>query len=190
VRQSPGAPGIFVDRDGVINRRRADDYVLNWSQFEFLPGIRAALGQLASLQLPMIIISNQSAVGRGYLETEDLEYLTKKMCDTLSQDGAHISAVYYCTHRPDQHCSCRKPQPQLLLEAAVDYQLDLARSVFIGDSDADVQAAESAGCQPVLFGPGLTTCSDSADWISGVPVALKAQDLYPLVAPMLLLTPS
>jgi D-glycero-D-manno-heptose 1,7-bisphosphate phosphatase len=184
-RLNPRNPAIFIDRDGVINHRRAGDYVLSWSQFTFMPGIRRALKDLALLQLPIIVISNQSAVGRGLLDAAVLESITCRMHKALLSDGAPISAVYYCTHKPEDDCICRKPRPALLHKAAADFRVDLANSVFIGDSDADVRAAQLAGCKPVLFGPGLTACSDSSTWTEGLPVAAGAKELFAVVTDLL-----
>jgi D-glycero-D-manno-heptose 1,7-bisphosphate phosphatase len=131
-------PAIFIDQDGVINCRRASDYVLDWSQFIFLPGIRTALKQLASLGLPMIVISNQAAVGKGLLDLATLHEITAKMREALLADGTPIDAAYYCTHRADENCVCRKPKPALLQVAAEDFNIDLSRSILIGDSDTDV----------------------------------------------------
>lgn len=180
-RGNPPSPAIFIDRDGVINHRRAGDYVLSWSQFTFTPGIRRALRELAILKLPIIVISNQSAVGRGLLDASALETITCRMHEALLSDGTPISAVYYCTHKPEDDCICRKPRPALLHKAAADFCIDLANSVFIGDSDADVRAAELAGCKPLLFGPGLTACSDSSAWMEGLPVAASAKELFRVV---------
>jgi D-glycero-D-manno-heptose 1,7-bisphosphate phosphatase len=173
-----GCPAIFIDRDGVVNCRRANDYVLEWSQFVFMPGIREALRELSTLQLPMIMISNQAAVGKGLLTPSALEEITSRMNQALLEDGTSLAAVYYCTHRREEQCPCRKPRPELLYQAAADFNLDLARSIFIGDSDTDIQAARSAGCQPVLFGPGLSSCTGSPDWMTGLPVALTAKELF------------
>jgi D-glycero-D-manno-heptose 1,7-bisphosphate phosphatase len=148
-------PAVFIDRDGVINCRRPDDYVLDWSQFIFVPGIRDALKQLSSLGLPMIIISNQAAVGKGLLDTAGLEEITNKMHQVLTGDGTFLAAAYYCTHKPDENCVCRKPKPALLFAAATDFNIDLRRSVFIGDSETDMQAARFAGCASVLFDPEI-----------------------------------
>jgi len=148
-------PAIFIDRDGVINERRPGDYVLDWSQFVFVPGIREALKQLATLGLPLIVISNQAAVGKGLLDPADLEQITSDMYQALAADGTFLTAAYYCPHRSDENCPCRKPKPALLLGAADDFNIDLSRSVFIGDSDTDEQAARAAGCAPVLFGRDL-----------------------------------
>jgi D-glycero-D-manno-heptose 1,7-bisphosphate phosphatase len=172
-------PAIFIDRDGVINCRRPGDYVLDWSQFAFVPGIREALQQLSSLGLPMIIISNQAAVGKGRLDSAGLEEITARMNEALLADGTSLAAAYYCTHRIEDDCPCRKPKPALLLSAAADFNIDLTRSIFIGDSHTDVEAAQAAGCASVLFGsdvgPEPTAPSDLF-------VANRAMGLYPVVA--------
>jgi D-glycero-D-manno-heptose 1,7-bisphosphate phosphatase len=170
-------PAIFIDRDGVINRRRPDDYVLNFSQFVFVPGIRAALKQLAPLALPMIVISNQAAVGKGLLDAAGLEEITARMQQTLIEDGTAIAAAYFCTHRTDENCICRKPKPELLHRAAEDFNIDLSRSIFIGDSQTDVEAARAAGCQPILLGSGLRNGSDSFDWMTDLPIARQPEEL-------------
>jgi D-glycero-D-manno-heptose 1,7-bisphosphate phosphatase len=185
-KRSVGGPAIFIDRDGVINTRRANDYVLTWSEFAFIPGIREALRQLSALCLPMIMISNQSAVGRGLLTPAALEEITLRMNQTLLTDRISFAAAYFCPHRPDEHCLCRKPQPELLRRAAADFNLELTRSIFIGDSDTDMQAARAAGCQPVLFGPGLSSNSESLHWMSGLPVAPTASELFEVAAASLI----
>jgi D-glycero-D-manno-heptose 1,7-bisphosphate phosphatase len=177
-RPAAKGPAIFIDRDGVINLRRPGDYVLDWSQFMFTPGIRPALKQLSSLKLPMIVISNQAAVGKGLLDPAGLQEITAQMHQALLADGTFLAAVYYCPHRPDENCICRKPKPALLSAAADDFNIDMSRSIFIGDSDSDVQAAQAAGCNPVLFGPGLRACSDSTGWAANLPAALTGADLF------------
>ena len=179
VNKSVRRPAIFIDRDGVINLLRPSDYVLDWSQFVFVPGIREALKQLASLGLPMIVISNQAAVGKGLLDTAGLEEITSKMYQELTHDGTFLTAAYYCPHRPDENCPCRKPKPGLLHAAAADFNIDLTRSVFIGDSDTDVEAAHASGCTSVLFGldVGLPRIP-----LTDVPTAPRPKDLFAVVA--------
>lgn len=171
-------PAIFIDRDGVINCRRPNDYVLDFSQFEFVPGIRAALKQLATLQLPMIVISNQAAVGKGLLDSTGLERITAQMQQALLEDGTFLNAAYFCTHRVDENCICRKPKPELIYRAAQDFNIDLGRSIFIGDSQTDVLAARAAGCKPVLFGTGLANGPNSSNWMTDIPIARQPKELY------------
>jgi len=171
-------PAVFIDRDGVINCRRPDDYVLDWSQFIFVPGMRAALKQLAALGLPMIVISNQAAVGKGLLDTARLQEITAKMQQALLSDGTPLVAAYYCVHRTDEDCPCRKPKPGLLERAAADFHIDLRRSIFIGDSATDVQAAQAAGCTPILFGTGLEGTSSDLETTQEAAQALTVNGLF------------
>lgn len=170
-------PAIFIDRDGVINCRRPGDYVLNWSQFVFVPGIREALKQLSSLGLPMIVISNQAAVGKGLLDPAGLEEITARMNAALVADGTSLAAAYYCPHRIEDDCPCRKPKPALLFSAATDFNIDLGRSVFIGDSETDVHAARAAGCTPLLLGAGLHAETGSEEENVDLILATTARDL-------------
>lgn len=174
-------PALFIDRDGVINCRRPEDYVLNWSQFIFIPGIREALKQLSTLGLPMIVISNQAGVGKGLLKPDALEEITFELRRTLLTEGISIAAAYFCPHRRDENCVCRKPKPGLLYKAADDFNVDISRSIFIGDSDTDVQAARAVGCQPVLFGSGLSDSSRPTGWASELPTAHTATELFDVV---------
>jgi D-glycero-D-manno-heptose 1,7-bisphosphate phosphatase len=175
-------PAIFIDRDGVINCRRPGDYVLELSQFVFVPGIRTALKQLAALRLPIIVVSNQAAVGKGLLDLAGLKEITVRMRQALFEDGTVLTAAYYCPHRADENCVCRKPKPELLYRAARDFNIEMDQSVLIGDSESDVEAAQAAGCQPILFGEGLGVYPDSEEWMADVCVAPTAKDLFGVVA--------
>jgi len=181
-RKAAKGPAIFIDRDGVINCRRPDDYVLNWSQFIFIPGIREALKQIASLGLPMIVISNQAAVGKGLLDPAGLREITAQMHRALAADGTFLTAAYYCTHRIEEDCVCRKPKPALLHNAAGDFNIDLSRSIFIGDSETDVQAAHAASCKPILFSAGSEACHDSRRSVGYLPTARDANELFGVAA--------
>jgi histidinol-phosphate phosphatase family protein len=180
-RRDAAIPAIFIDRDGVINCLRTNDYVLEWRQFVFVPGIREALRDLSTLQLPMIVISNQAAVGKGLLRRSVLEEITARLHETLLSDSISLDGYYYCPHRVDERCDCRKPSPNMLRRAAADFNIDLTRSVFIGDSDTDVQAARSAGCQPVLFGLSHNMSCDPSERLTNLPVAPTTSELYGIV---------
>lgn len=175
------SPAIFIDRDGVINHRRAGDYVLDWSQFTFVPGIRGALNQISGLGLPMIIISNQAAVGKGLLARNVLEDITVRLQTSLGADGTRLDAAYYCPHRIEEDCDCRKPKPGMLYKAADDLNLELTGSIFIGDSYTDVQAARSAGCKPVLFGSAHFESSPMFGRSGNPPNARTADELFEAV---------
>ena len=175
-RKIAKGPAIFLDRDGVINRRRPNDYVLDFSQFEFVLGIRAALKQLSELRLPMIVISNQAAVGKGLLDAAGLEEITVRMRELLLEDGVVLMAAYYCPHRQDENCACRKPKPGLLLQAAGDLAIELKRSVFVGDSESDVEAARAVGVSPILFSSVIHRSN-----IEKSLIATSADDLFAAV---------
>lgn len=147
------SPAVFLDRDGVINRDRAD-YVKAWHEFEFLPGALQALRRLAQLARPVVVVTNQSAIGRGLVSRQAVEEIHTHMVAAIQAAGGRVDAVLYCPHRPEERCACRKPQPGLLLQAAERLGLDLGRSVLVGDAASDIGAARAAGCRPVLVKTG------------------------------------
>jgi D-glycero-D-manno-heptose 1,7-bisphosphate phosphatase len=142
-------PAVFLDRDGVINQNRAT-YVKSWEEFVFLPGVFAPLGRFAASPFAVVVISNQSAVGRGLLMRTDLEGIHRRMIRAIEGHGGRVDAVEYCPHHPAEGCECRKPRPGLLVRAASQLDLDLSRSYLVGDARSDMEAALCAGCQPVL----------------------------------------
>jgi D-glycero-D-manno-heptose 1,7-bisphosphate phosphatase len=146
-------PTIFLDRDGVINKRVWGGFVTRWSEFRLLDEIVPALRALSRLRRPLIVVSNQSGVNRGVLGRESLRRITVRFVNLLARHGVCINAVYYCPHVDEDRCSCRKPKPGLLLAAARDYRIDLARSVMVGDEQRDIDAALAAGCQGILLDP-------------------------------------
>jgi D-glycero-D-manno-heptose 1,7-bisphosphate phosphatase len=150
-RSSQPRPAILLDRDGVINRRIEQGYVTHWRAFEFLPGVTRAIRHLSTLGVPMLVVSNQACVGKGLLAADVLQTITRRFCREIKAHGGRIDAVYYCPHTSDQDCGCRKPRPGLLTEAAREWNVDLSRSVLIGDSESDLAAARSAGCPAILF---------------------------------------
>jgi HAD superfamily hydrolase (TIGR01662 family) len=103
------------------------------------------------------VVTNQAIVNRGLGSAETVEQIHKRMVRTIRTQGGRIDAVYYCPHRPDEDCECRKPQAGMLLQAAKDFKIDLKKSYMIGDATTDVQAGQSVGCKTflVLTGRGL-----------------------------------
>jgi D-glycero-D-manno-heptose 1,7-bisphosphate phosphatase len=138
----------FVDRDGVINQKAPDGkYVTRWEDFHFLPGVTKGINQLNRAGFQVIVVTNQRCVAKGLLSEIELRDLHRRMSEHLAREGAKIEAIYYCPHEVEPPCSCRKPAPGLLLEAARSRDLDLSFSWMIGDSDTDIQAGKSAGCR-------------------------------------------
>jgi D-glycero-D-manno-heptose 1,7-bisphosphate phosphatase len=152
-RSGRSLQAIFLDRDGTLNRERAD-YVKTWQEYEWLPGALTALAQLATLELPILVISNQSAIGRGILRVDELDSVHAKARAEALASGGRIDEFFVCPHAPGEGCDCRKPKPGLLKAAAAQYNLDLERCVFVGDSITDMQAAVAAGCAWILVRTG------------------------------------
>jgi D-glycero-D-manno-heptose 1,7-bisphosphate phosphatase len=146
-------PAIFLDRDGVINERVVGGYVTSWSGFRFLDGIVPVLRELVRFKLPLVVVSNQAGVGKGLMSRTALARITERFVAHLARLGVPIAAVYYCPHAPEARCRCRKPRSGLLLRAAHDWRIDLDRSILVGDSPSDVEAARAARCQSILFDP-------------------------------------
>jgi D-glycero-D-manno-heptose 1,7-bisphosphate phosphatase len=144
---------VLLDRDGVINRERAN-YVRNWHEFEFLPTALSALARLAMLPQPILVVSNQSAIGRGLVTRATVDDIHCQLKEQAEACGGRIDRFYLCPHHPDEGCICRKPKPGLLLQAAQDFSLDLSQCVFIGDSITDYQAAKAVGCRCILVRTG------------------------------------
>lgn len=147
---------VFLDRDGVIN---ADiGYLWRREDFVWIPGAPAAIRLLNERGRPVVVVTNQSGVARGYYTEQDVESLHRWMNAELNRQGARIDAFYFCPHHPDgaipeytRVCDCRKPQPGMLLQAMEDWRGDPAKSVLIGDKESDVAAAAAAGIRGYLF---------------------------------------
>jgi len=140
---------VFLDRDGVINENRAD-YVRAWSEVEFLPGALAALARLAKTPFAVVVVTNQSPIGRGLMTERAVRDINLRLREAVVSRGGRIDAFYFCPHRPEEGCLCRKPQPGMFLQAAKERDLDLAASYMVGDALSDVQAARAAGVHPLL----------------------------------------
>lgn len=144
---------VFLDRDGVINVDRPES-VCNLSEFVFIPGSIEAIAELTRRGFTIFIITNQSAVGRGLLDSDELDRITAYMTDKIRSGGGDIAGIYFCPHRPEEGCQCRKPEPGLILQAARDHGIDLFSSVMVGDRAGDIESAGRVGCAlTVLVGP-------------------------------------
>lgn len=148
-------PAVFLDRDGTVNEQMG--YINHISRFHLLPNAAKAIKLLNDQDIPVIIVSNQSGLARGYFPKELLVEVHEKMNVLLNQEGASIDGLYYCPHHPEakeeefrQACSCRKPKTGMLKQAAEELNLDLAKSFLVGDRWSDIKCAQGAGCTPVL----------------------------------------
>jgi len=143
-------PSIFLDRDGVLIENRSD-YVRDWSQVNIIPEAIHALSLAPIKKYKVVIVTNQSAVGRGLILLETAQDINRRLINLIREQGGQIDSVYMCPHAPEDSCSCRKPLPGLLLQAAKDLSLDLRRSWMIGDAWSDVQAGEAAGLRATIL---------------------------------------
>ena len=183
-------PAVFLDRDGTLNREVS--YLTRPDELELLPGAGQAVARLREAGYAVVVVTNQSAVARGFMTEADLGIVHREFQNMLARCGAELDGIYYCPHHPEcgnppyrQDCTCRKPGPGLLLRAAAELGLDLARSVMVGDKLSDLQAGWNAGCRTVLvltsYGEAhratadaktlaridhiAPTLSDAADWM-------------------------
>ena len=142
---------VFLDRDGVINVDHG--YVSTWERFEFLPGVPNALRALQDAGYLLIVVSNQSGIGRGYYCEADVESLNQAVAQHLgSTVGVTLSEFYHCPHHPTEaegefrrQCDCRKPAPGMIRQAVLDHGIDLKTSLLVGDKDSDIEAGRAAG---------------------------------------------
>ena len=138
----------FLDRDGVINRKRPEgEYVTHWEEMHLLPGVAEAIALLNRAGFRVIVVSNQRCIAKGLVTAAEVDAMHNQMCNELAHNGATIDRVYYCPHELNSSCNCRKPRPGMLLEAARIDHIDLAASWMIGDSEIDVEAGKKAGCK-------------------------------------------
>ncbi len=144
---------IFLDRDGVINRNRPD-HVKSWDEFVFLPRALDALNQLAATDFVTVITTNQAAINRRLMRDETVREIHSRMTAAIEKAGGRIDAVYYCPHKPEERCGCRKPMPGMYLRAARENGVDLARSYVIGDASVDLDVAHVIGAQAILVESG------------------------------------
>ncbi|WP_455376981.1 lipopolysaccharide heptosyltransferase II [Petrachloros mirabilis] len=142
---------IFLDRDGTLNHDPG--YLKSAAELRLLPGVAAALARLKSAGARLVVVTNQSGVGRGYFTLKDLEAIHARLQGLLEQEGAVLDAVYFCPHHPDNGCLCRKPKTGMVERAVSELQLDLQRSYMVGDHPFDVQLARNIGARAVLLRP-------------------------------------
>ncbi len=160
---------VFLDRDGVINVEKG--YLHRVEELEFLPGAAEAIALLKDAGYLVIVVTNQSGVARGYYSLGAVDLLHRHMSEQLAARGAVVDAWYVCPHHPDHGgpCSCRKPLPGMILQAAADYRVDLVRSYLIGDKRSDLEAGLAAGCRAILVGTGYGA-DQARELPAGVPL--------------------
>ena len=137
-------PALFLDRDGVFIENRAN-YVRSWEDVEFFPQALEALARIRGIPYKIIVVTNQSAVGRGLMSLETAVDLNNRILEVVRKGNGRIDASYLCPAKPGTNDPCRKPRPGMLLQAAQEHSLDLSQSYMIGDALTDIQAGQAAG---------------------------------------------
>ncbi|MDA8359234.1 MAG: HAD-IIIA family hydrolase [Actinomycetota bacterium] len=157
---------LLCDRDGVIIEDRPT-FVRRSSDIVVYPGAVEALVRAGEQGIPVVIISNQSGIGRGVLRADDAIALHRGLVADLQLAGVPILGSFLCPHAPEAGCECRKPSPRMLIAATAEYGFSLDRTAFVGDSRVDMEAAVAAGVYPVLVATGRG--ADEVEAVSRTP---------------------
>ena len=161
---------IILDRDGVINED-SDQFIKNTTEWKPIPGSLEAIAKLNHAGYRVVVASNQSGIGRGLLDMGALNAINDKMYRVLAQVGGRIDALFYCPHAAEANCDCRKPKPGMFIDIAQRFNVDLAGVPSVGDSLRDLQAAVTAGAQPMLVLTGKGAKTEAAGGLpDGTPV--------------------
>ena len=173
---------IFLDRDGVLIENRPD-YVKAWEEVEIFPHTFDAMRKLAQTGLPIVMVTNQSAVGRGIITASFVDEIHRRLIAEVEANGGRIDAGYFCPHHPQETCECRKPSPGMLWQAAQEWDLDLSASFLVGDAVSDIETAHAVGTQGILVRTGrgeeqVPLLAQHADWNTPVVADLDTAASY------------
>jgi len=145
-----GNRAVFLDRDNTVIKD--DGYFHDPQGIVFMPRAVEGLLELQRAGFLLFIVTNQSGIGRGYFPESDTIAVHERIMELLRHEGVRLEKIYYCPHAPEERCLCRKPKPNLILKAAREFEIDLARSFFIGDHEKDIEAGRAAGLVNVFVG--------------------------------------
>jgi D-glycero-D-manno-heptose 1,7-bisphosphate phosphatase len=169
---------VYLDRDGTINHD-SPEYIKSRSEFKFIPGSIEAIRLLTLGGFTSIVITNQSALGRKFISRGELDDIHALMKNAILSGGGKITDIFFCPHLPDDGCECRKPAPGLLLQAQRKYNIDLAKSIMVGDSAKDIECARNAGCgKAVLVKSGKDDDAEHILKTKQIVVDYAAKNLY------------
>lgn len=143
---------VLLDRDGTINVEKR--YLSAPEQVELLPGAAEGIRRLAKAGLVPVVVTNQSAIGRGFLSLDTLERVHARLRELLMLEGATVQAIYVCPHTPDEGCDCRKPAPGMARKAGQEFRAELSRSFVVGDKPCDINLGKAVGAKTILVRTG------------------------------------
>ena len=155
---------LFLDRDGVINKKIEANYVRNFSEFEFLNGALQAISELTNIFHRIIIITNQQGISKGIMSEGDLLNLHTQMQDRIRQLSGRINKIYYCPHLANSNCYCRKPRTGMIQQAIIDFpEIIIEKSYLIGDSDSDIEAGKAMNLKTIKVDDRYTLAKWTTD---------------------------
>jgi len=144
---------LFLDRDGVINKRIVDDYVKNWNEFEFLDGVVDAVKKFSAVFGKIVVVTNQQGIGKRVMRPEDLELIHKNMIYELTYFGGRIDRAYHSPFLASENHPTRKPGIGMALQAQKDFpEINFAKSIMVGDSGSDIEFGKNAGMKTIFIG--------------------------------------
>ena len=153
---------LFLDRDGVINKRPHNDYVKNWSEFEFLNGVLEAFQIFAKKFGRIIIVTNQQGIGKNIMSVEELQLINDQLMQEVKKSGGRIDAIYFCPDLATKPNNCRKPYIKMAIQAKNDFpDIDFSKSIMAGDTISDLQFGRNAGMKTVYINTNESTLSAS-----------------------------
>jgi len=145
---------LFLDRDGVINKRLVDDYVKHWGEFEFLEKVPETIAYCAKLFGTIVVVTNQQGIGKGLMTEEDLTDIHNNMKSQIESAGGRIDKVYFCPKLKTEQPNCRKPLPYMGYAAQKDFpKIDFKKSIMVGDSDSDMEFGSALGMTNIFITP-------------------------------------
>ena len=157
---------LFLDRDGVINKKLEGKYVRNFSEFEFMPGALDSISKLSNLFNRILIVTNQQGIAKGIMSEADLNILHTQMQERIEKLGGKINKIYYCPHLQDMDCICRKPKSGMIEQAIIDFpEINIKNSYLIGDSDSDIKAGKRMNLNTVKVDNDYTLAKWTADML-------------------------
>ena len=166
---------LFLDRDGVINKRIVGDYIKKWEEFEFLPGVPDAIQQFTELFGKLFIVTNQQGIGKGLMLETDLENIHEKMSREIRHHGGNINKIYHSPYKEEEKSVFRKPNTGLARKAKIDFPaIEFDKSIMAGDSISDMQFGKNAGMHTVFISKDDNLSTDNSELIDFVFPDLKS----------------